>query len=226
MRPARTPFEWLDQNKIENKAGKVIDTKGCEQTFKRQLGIQWAGVRELELHSQCIAILAGVHGYEGKFGIKAKEGLELRQNISVTYATVKDRNKRRAALEGFLKKYLANEKLVKGIDGRGAKHYYVSTALMRIVQWSREESGVLATAEFLWLKSEDRDLWYALNNVGRRAFHIEGAGPIAHLDAEKIIGSPLLDPHVAMAVKGVEMYVKEHGTDSDTVLKKKDVEEI
>jgi intracellular multiplication protein IcmP len=60
-----------------------------------------------------------------------------------------------------------------------------------------KEKGVLAPAEFLWLKSKDRTLWYALQNLGRKSFFIEGASAHYHWSIEhkvnKKIEFPVLD---------------------------------
>jgi hypothetical protein len=69
------------------------------------------------------------------------------------------------------------------------------------------EHGILASAEFLWLKEQDRVLWYALNNVGRKAFHVEGVGVMAHYASQMADPCrPLRDPDVGAAVSGVMEY--------------------
>jgi len=69
--------------------------------------------------------------------------------------------------------------------------------------------GVLATAEFLWLKPIDRPLWYMLNSVGRQTAFPEIAGVFAHWVAEKRLDRPLKVPMVEEAVKALEMAMKE-----------------
>ena len=81
----------------------------------------------------------------------------------------------------------------------------------------RREHGVVASAEFLWLKTIDRDLWYALNGAGRRQFHVESAGVFAHyhkqLEAMKTSGETLTEPKIADAVNGLLGYFEDHGLD-------------
>lgn len=60
-------------------------------------------------------------------------------------------------------------------------------------------SGV-ATSELRWLKSVDRGVFYAFNNIGRSTFHIEGAGPIAHFLAERELGAAIATPSVQRAI--------------------------
>ncbi len=72
------------------------------------------------------------------------------------------------------------------------------------------KGGVLSTSLFLWLKRVDRDLWYALNNVGRRAFHIEGSGVISHYFMERMQRNPVSEPFMDNAVAGLRKYLGEY----------------
>ena len=216
MDPPRTPFEWLWDSKVNARDCK-LDQKACAEALKKQLGPSWHGIKELGLHAQCVAILAAAHGMEG---VRSNRPLELRQKIAVAYAT-KPPGERDKDLRALIAPWLANKALVEKVDGLASKHAYVTTALMRVLKWARDEGGVLPTAEFLWIKGLDRNLFYALNNVGRRAFHVEGVGSMAHYDAENVAQTAMLEPHVDEAVKGVQDYLNHHGTDPETVLKKK-----
>ena len=64
--------------------------------------------------------------------------------------------------------------------------------------------GVLATAEFLWLKPVDRRFWYMMNSVGRQVSVVEVSGPFAHWLAEKKVGRALKTPMVKEAVVALE----------------------
>jgi intracellular multiplication protein IcmP len=83
------------------------------------------------------------------------------------------------------------------------RHAYVETALASALVFARECGGVLASAEFLWLKPVDRGLWYVMNNVGRRAFHPEAAGAMAHWKYELARKAPERAPHVDEAVEAM-----------------------
>ena len=69
--------------------------------------------------------------------------------------------------------------------------------------------GVLASAEFLWLKPLDRKLWYMLNSVGRQTAVPEIAGAFAHWTAEKKTKRALRVPMVDEAAKSLEVAMKE-----------------
>jgi intracellular multiplication protein IcmP len=69
--------------------------------------------------------------------------------------------------------------------------------------------GVLSSAEFLWLKPIDRQLWFMLNSVGRWTAVVEVGGPFAHWLAEKEIGRPIKTPLVDQATKALEIAMQE-----------------
>ncbi len=89
-------------------------------------------------------------------------------------------------------------------------------ALLAIYEQARKR-GILATAEFIWLKPVNRQLFYLCNNMGRRTAWPETAGAWAHYTAEKTLAAmdPLADgirePHVIEAVNALEMALYEDG---------------
>ena len=84
-----------------------------------------------------------------------------------------------------------------------SRHAYVSTLLASLLEAARE-GGVLATAEFIWLKPLNRKLWYLLNSVGRQTAVIEAAGPFSHWLAEKRVKRALKVPMIKTAVDALE----------------------
>ena len=95
------------------------------------------------------------------------------------------------------------------------QHAWRTTAMLGALLWARNKGGVLAPAQFLWLRAEDRALWYPLNNLGRRAFHSEGAGAMAHFMAETAAKKPLPIPRVDTAVVTLNTYL--HDPDKRTI---------
>ena len=73
----------------------------------------------------------------------------------------------------------------------------------------RKKKGVLASASFVWLKREDRLLWYALNAAGNRVSAAEAAGIIIHFTAERQATQPLHIPCVHQGGKAmIEDYLE------------------
>ncbi len=75
------------------------------------------------------------------------------------------------------------------------------------LRYARFQGGVLAPAQFLWLRAVDRALWYPLNNLGRRSFHTEGAGAMAHFMAEQNAKKPLVVPRIDTAIITLNQYL-------------------
>jgi intracellular multiplication protein IcmP len=87
-------------------------------------------------------------------------------------------------------------------------HAYVLTVMASMLELARKD-GVLAAADFLWLKPTDRLLWFMLNSVGRQTAFAEVSGPIAHWNVERAMGRRLMVPMVEEAVNGLEAAIKD-----------------
>ena len=75
----------------------------------------------------------------------------------------------------LLRKHVQHKVVGKAVS----PHAYVLTAMSSLLEVARA-TGVLASAEFLWLKRFDRKLWYMLSSVGRQTPFPEVAGPFSH----------------------------------------------
>jgi intracellular multiplication protein IcmP len=87
-------------------------------------------------------------------------------------------------------------------------HAYETTIMAQMLEYARND-GVLACADFLWLKPIDRSMWFLLNSVGRQTAFVEISGAFAHWLAEKEIGRPIHVPMVEQAIVGLEKAVEE-----------------
>ena len=104
----------------------------------------------------------------------------------------------------ILKKY-ENTEEVQEIIG---KHAYMLTVIASLLEGARQV-GVVPSAEFLWLKTVDRRLWYMLNSIGRQTPFCEVGGPFAHWKAERAMGRRSLVPMIDEAIKALEIAIKE-----------------
>lgn len=107
--------------------------------------------------------------------------------------------------EGFLSRI---EGILSGKPGKqmreiADKHAWLESAFPAMLTYSRKDRGVLPAAAFLWIKAEDRRLWYILDNVGSEAVMIESAGAMAHFRAEQQIGKPIRRPAVYQAARAL-----------------------
>ena len=90
-----------------------------------------------------------------------------------------------------------------------SQHAFTATAMMSVLSHARVQAGVLAPAQFAFLKLVDRRLWYALHSLGfpggqNRAEQpnprIEAAGARNHWAAERDAGRLLLEPSLDRAL--------------------------
>ncbi|XAI97055.1 hypothetical protein [Dolichospermum phage Dfl-JY45] len=99
-------------------------------------------------------------------------------------------------------------------EGQLAACYFASAhircSLSRLLG-AAQDTGIVSTSDFLWVKAIDRCLHYALNDVGRRVASIESSGIRAHMQAETAAGSRLSQPHVSEAVRALEIHLDETG---------------
>ena len=87
---------------------------------------------------------------------------------------------------------------------------------MALLNEARLKAGVLAPAQFVWLKLVDRRLWYALHSLGfetegfGRYLHpnprVEAAGARDHWAAERLSGRPLLRPEIERALNAARKF--------------------
>lgn len=207
-----TPPEWLRANKISLTEKEGLDVEAAGRAFSRQLGSAWTGVRNAPYHVQAICVMSALNR---KWERDKLDGL--RNGLAVAHVRNNEADAAKVS-KALLAPFLKDDKLVRGIDKVCGKHFYTSTAAVRMYGWGGPfpvwdggEGAELAPAKFLWLKKVDRNLWYALQQVGRRAFLIEGGGAINHYFYERIGGDrPVSEPKVIQCIEGLQKYLDYH----------------
>lgn len=196
------PEEWLAYNNVQVPDGK-IDQASAAKAFRAQLGRPWRGASNLEPHKQILLAAFCLKAarkrvdsddmlgrlarcWSGSDGLKlGKDGKLLKQ----------------------AQKVLADKNLSGQTLAQANRHAYETTALLRALQYAREEGGVLAPAMFVWLRAYDRTLWYPLNNMGRQSYHMEALGAMAHFKAEKLTQRPIPVPKIEHALETIQKYM-------------------
>ena len=196
------PEEWLAYTENTAPDGKV-DEKKAFNAFKKQLGPPWRGPAKLKPYKQ--VLLAA-------FCLKAARKRDLSDKMLGRLARCwtlekgldlsRDKKLLKEALAVLKDKKLSGDTFVKV-----NQHAYETTALMRALAVAREEGGVLAPAQFVWLRGFDRELWYPLNNMGRQSFHMEALGAMSHYKMEKRTSRPIPVPKVDDAVQTIVEYM-------------------
>lgn len=96
-------------------------------------------------------------------------------------------------------------------------HALPVTMMLAALEAARSKRVPCAPSEFLWLKKVDRRLWYAMSNLGRASYHVEGIAAIAHFREEKVRGRserPLIDAAFAALA---DQIVEQPRSEVDTV---------
>jgi intracellular multiplication protein IcmP len=184
---ADTKAAWRSEGKIK---ATVLEDK-ANKVFAQQLGALWEGHDKLPPHIKALfAVFVAraehepevARNYLKKLAISAAKG-------QIDYSET----------EELLKKYYPKSKPTHIIEKR---HAYVSTVMASMLEVARTD-GVLASADFLWLKPVDRRMWQMLNNVGRSVATCEIAGVYAHWLVEKQLLRPIAVPMVEQATKSL-----------------------
>jgi intracellular multiplication protein IcmP len=196
------PEEWLAYNNVNVPDGK-IDKEDAAQAFAKQLGAPWRGSKNLAPYKQillaafCLKAARKRTESENMLGRLTKcwsfkHGLKLSKDSS---------------LISDARKVLRDKSLAGKTLSQVNRHAYEATAMIRALQYAREEGGVLASSQFLWLRAHDRTLWYPLNNTGRQSFHMEALGAMSHFKAEKLTRRPIPVPKMDHAVQTIQEYM-------------------
>lgn len=200
---ALSPEEWLSWNRIPVVNG-IPERDAVRRAFIHQLGPRWSGSPlSLPVHMRALLaafVLKGIQKREESDNLMGRiaEGWSPEHGFRPTSELVSEVN-------GILKDPDKGGKILPVMD----RHAWRTTAFVAALEWARANGGVLAPAQFLWLRAEDRALWYPLNNLGRRAFHSEGAGAMAHYMAEKGAKKALPIPRVDTAVVTLNTYLND-----------------
>jgi intracellular multiplication protein IcmP len=198
------PEEWLAYNEIPVPDG-VIDQDVVRRCFSKQLGPRWRGWQKMQPHKQILL---------AAFCLKAKrkrnQSDDLMGRLALCWSH--DKGLQLSNDKGLLreaKKILKSKDMAHALLKNCNQHAFETTALMRGLLTAREEGGVLAPAQFVWLRGHDRFLWYPLNNLGRQSNHIEAIGAVAHFKAEKRTQRPIPKPKMEDAVTSIVDYMAE-----------------
>lgn len=197
------PEEWLAYNSIPVPDGKM-DEELCADGFIQQLGPRWRGVDKMAPYKQillacfCLKAARKRNEADDMLGALARcwsfeEGFDLKA----------DKKLLKNAQSVLRNKDLASKTLAVC-----NQHAFETTVMMRGLAFAREQGGVLASSQFVWLRAHDRTLWYPLNNMGRQAYHMEALGAMAHYKAEKLTRRPIPVPKVDVAVQVIRDYMK------------------
>jgi intracellular multiplication protein IcmP len=199
---ALSPMNFCKKNElldVETKNGKYIATLRSGAAYRilsLQLGPKWYGAEALPPHLKALFAI-----FAARINNDKKSADNLLDQLSISSATKKLDY---TGTDKLIRKHINSKDVAKIIN----LHGYITGILASMLVGARA-AGVLATAEFIWLKPLNRQMWYMLNSVGRPTAVAEISGAFAHWLAEKKLGLPLTVPMVEEAVRGLELALGE-----------------
>lgn len=217
LRPADyalTAEEWLDR--CVCKAEEPFDDARAAAALVAQLGPAWQGADKAAPVVRFLFAAFGLHMVE-----KRDDALQLLGEASA--ALDADKGEGKAGPDRYLQlpvrvtarvdALLADARSFEAAAAVAAGHAYTVPALMSVLNVARLRAGVLAPAQFAWLKLLDRSLWYALQSLGfeseglGRYAHpnprVEAAGARDHWASERAAGQPMSWPSIARALQAL-----------------------
>ncbi|MDF2529266.1 MAG: hypothetical protein K0Q57_146 [Gammaproteobacteria bacterium] len=201
---AQTPIEFGKNNNLLYRDPQtqiiMVDNIKAKVIFCQQLGPTWPGIESLPIYQKALfAAFCAFINYQRD----EAENFLAKIERSVTRAKLKKVDLDFAGTGELLKKYAQTPEVQRILQ----KHAYLHTVFIEMLATARR-SGIVANSSYLWLKPVDRSLWYALNNVGRKAVFVEMSAGHSHWLAEKKLGFALTEPMVEEAIYGLQEAVK------------------
>jgi len=212
--PALTVEEWVRLHASDRDGG--FDEEAARTELNRQLGSPWQGVRTASPAVRCMLAAIALHGaarreeaqtllgdYAAGFAEPGREdGAGPAKPLSFPPALV-----RRA--DAILK----DRTLLFAVLPEESRHAYATPVLMSALTQARAQAGILAPAQFSFLKFVDRRLWYALHSLGFPSAgqgytvhpnpRVEAIGARDHWATECAIGKPLTKPAMEQALRAI-----------------------
>ena len=201
---ALDPREWAERHGVDIEDG-APDRESARSAFTRQLRRPWTEVTELPPYLQALVAAFVLRG--NKKGSDCEEILTRLSRGAAAHGSADKALAKDAKLTKMVMKTLKDTKMMAEPVKVARQHAWVETSMAALLDWARINGGVLASADFLWLKLDDRAMWYVLNSVGRPTIMVEASGAIAHWRAEIVTRRPMPEPDVDEAVFGLEEYL-------------------
>jgi intracellular multiplication protein IcmP len=217
---ARKPYDYLKERDLltfsEDEYGQElfeIKTEELMVQLLKDLGREWKNFDDLSVPEREIMAIILPH-----LNLDASTSYDINKMISHKHTSYKTKNplkilkkikfdrEVKKVVDATIKKYATTKETMFVID----RHSYVSTVIASALHTSRAASGVLASGTFLWLKKQDRPLWYLLNTVGRKVAHSEASASWCHYQYEKLIERKIYTPMISNAISSFSDYLAVH----------------
>ena len=212
--PALHVSEWI--SKYAQKKDGGFDEAAARREMVRQLGQTWTGRSAAARAPRCMLAVFALHGVQRREEAAGLLGL-LSEGLAVAQADVgKGRDEPLAFDEktvAVADRVLAEISVAAWALDIMAGHHFTTPGLMSVLNAARLQSGVLAPAQFAFLKLVDRRLWYALHGLGFEADglvahphpsqRVEAIGAHCHWAAERAVGAPIPTPEFDLGIAAI-----------------------
>jgi intracellular multiplication protein IcmP len=214
---ALTPAEWISRFALK---GGAFDADVARVALIQQLGPAWSGVEQASPTVRCMFVVFGLHLQE-----RREDALNLLGGLSLSLAA-EDPDEHGPATPLTIPAPMVSACEALLLDGQSfapsraiaAQHAYTMPAMMQLLNAARLRAGVLAPAQFAWLKLLDRPLWYALHSLGYEAdvvgnyLHpnprVEAAAARDHWAVERAVGRPVHQPAIDRSLEALSKVAK------------------
>ena len=212
---ALTAEEWVERFGCD--VSGVFDEARARRALAAQLGPRWTGPENASPAPAVIFVCFALHLTE-----RREEAIELLGGAAAALASSDGPPREPLVLAGEVVRYasqlLRDPEAFSAAREVAACHAYTAPALMRLLNAARLRSGVLAPAQFAWLKLVDRSLWYALHSLGfetgsvGRYLHpnprVEALGARDHWAVECAASAPVIEPDLARAIEALRRHAQ------------------
>ena len=184
--------EWVARYATSEKSG--FDEAAARREFMRQLGGRWTGPAAASPAVRCMLAVFALQGVqrrdeaaallgllsEGLPGAKVDGGAGPEEPLAFDPKTL-----------AVADRVLATVEVAAWAFDVMEKHHFTTPGLMSVLNQARLRSGVLAPAQFAFLKLVDRRLWYALHALGFEFGRAHCSPPSEHAGRGDRRGRPL-----------------------------------
>ncbi len=229
LRPADyalTGGEWLDR--FVCKAGSAFDEAMAYRALAMQLGPAWKCSAHAEPIVRLLFVAFALHSVERRddaVGLLGEVATSLDAHRKEDGAGPDAYLAVPASIMRRVDELLRDTRWYEEAEKVASRHAFTTPALMTVLNHARLRAGVMAPAQFAWVKLIDRPLWYALHSLG---FESEGIGRYAHPNArveavgardhwavERAAGRPVPWPSVDRAIQSLKQAHLQRATSPD-----------
>lgn len=224
-RPADRPEEWAQRHGLlrpigqrlpDGRVAREFDAERARRVLVEDLGELHSDLRRWRPHELAMFAVLAEAALEPDGGMDRSRAL--RDALNYSARNRRSRPNYALATELF-NKWWPQRGTHEALRVLCARHRYIRSLLFALLMELSEKHtlpdlnrGVLAPAEFIWLRFQDRALWYPLNNCGSRTPVIEAAAVFNQYQAELAAhqqGHVLTEPHVEEALSAWREYLVE-----------------